>query len=152
MEILKFNISNPIGENIANANESDLRKYLDKAYSYWEVGSGSSALWSDISDELLFFKCSDTEFFVMEILSNLSPVFNEEEISWIKHYIGGQAFHFSSRHKCSKEILLDILLDYARTGQLSDRYKWDNPIPDEELYYKLQKEEEDYLRKKFGLK
>jgi len=133
MEKLDFRISDPLGEDLIMTNEKNLSDYLDMPSDHWESGSGDSALWKNETDGLLFFKTGN-EFFVMELGSYLSPIQNQEKLKWIKHYIGGDQFHCSSRHLCSKETLMKILLNYVKTSELLSEFEWADPLPDEDLF------------------
>jgi hypothetical protein len=137
MKNLKVKITDPSAQDFELENETILDEYLDLPPSHWSIGSGDSALWKDNSNGLMFFKIDCNSYFTMEISSYLSPIQNQDDIKWILHYIGGEPFFFSSRHLCSKETLLEILLEYAESGKVHKDFKWIDPIPNEELYFTL---------------
>lgn len=141
MKNLKAKISDPLHKDFELKNEAVLNEYLDLPSSHWSSGSGDSALQKDEADGLMFFKLDTNAYFVMEISSYLSPIQNQDDITWMKHYISGEPFFFSSRYLCSKETLLKTLIEYARSGKKHDDFKWADPIPDEDLYFKLLNEE-----------
>ena len=140
MENLKVKISDPLTNDFELKNEAILDEYLDLPTSHWASGSGDSTLWKDDADGLMFFKFDTNAYFVMEISSYLSPIQNQEDTKWLRHYIGGEPFFFSSRHLCSKETSLKTLMEYAKSGEKYHEFKWTDPIPDEELYFKLLEE------------
>ena len=131
-------INDTQGKDFELKNEASLDKYLDLPYSHWLSGSGDSAIWKDDSDGLMFFKFNNDSFFVMELSSYLSPIQNQDDTKWIEHYLGGEPFHFSSRFICSKKTLLLILMEYAKSGKKHKDFIWTDPLPDEELFLKLQ--------------
>lgn len=120
-------------------DESSLSSYLDLPSAHWKGGSGDSALWKDETNGLLFFRFNNS-YFVLELSSYLSPLQNQDALRWIEHYIGGEPFHFSSRHLCSKETLMTVLLYYANTFELHKDFDWVDPLPDEDTFLKLQEE------------
>jgi len=141
MEYPSFKISDPLGGDLIMKDELRLSEYLDLPSSHWNGGSGDSALWKeDGTDGLLFFKTDDA-YFVMEISSYLSPIQNQDQLQWMKHNIGGEPFHFSSRHLCTKEVLMTILIHYINTAELLKEFNWFDPLPDEDIFLKFQGEQ-----------
>ncbi|WP_422104365.1 hypothetical protein [Winogradskyella sp.] len=143
MKILKTRICDPLGNDFELKHESLLDKYLDLPYSHWSNGSGDSAILKDNTDGLMFFKFDTNAFFVMELSSYLSPIQNQNDIEWIKHHVGGEPFHFSSRFVCSKKTLSTILTEYSKSGEKRKNFIWSDPLPDEELYLKLQEQKQN---------
>ena len=118
----------PLGKEIVDPSEDDVRELLNQKDVYWEEGCGSASLSIDKvenCDEFLMFY-RDSKYGYVVVWNEDHGFFDEgkDKNLVIAHNIGGEPFPVPECFYTDYTQTEKILLHYLQTGSILEREKW----------------------------
>lgn len=122
-QLINYTLTNNLGEEKECTSIENLRSFLNKPYTYWQEGTGDSAIYTCEKERIIFFKLKEG-IFIMQHPDYLAPIISKTVAESVIHYIGGQEISIPKKCLCSKKVAFQILSNYINKGILSNTYEW----------------------------
>lgn len=120
---MNYTLTNNLGEEKECISLKELQELLKQPFSYWQQGSGDSAIQINSQESLIFFKLKEGVF-IMQHPDYLAPIITKASEGNLVHYVGGQPMNIPKKCICNDEIALEIFSNYITKHTLSNKYEW----------------------------
>ena len=120
---MKYILTDNSGKEKKLTTIEELHSFLNKPYTYWQEGSGDSAIYICEEERIIFFKLKEG-IFIMQHPDYIAPIISKIAAGNIIHYVGGQEIKIPKKCLCNEKIAFQILSNYISKGTLLTTYQW----------------------------